>query len=49
MKDIVKSKTMIGFLIFILGFFYINIPTLNYSEDDQEFITYDQKNSTYNV
>lgn len=49
MKEIVKSKIMIGFFIFIIGFTYINIPTKNYDEGDYELTSNSKNNSTYNI
>ena len=36
MKEMVKSKMIMGFVVFVLGVVYINTPTLNYSENTQE-------------
>lgn len=49
MKDMVKSKTLIGFVLFILGVSYIGTPTLNYDEKEVELSNRDANNSIYNV
>lgn len=36
MKDILKSKVMIGFIIFVLGFTYLN-ASLEQKKNDQQF------------
>lgn len=36
MKDILKSKIMIGFIIFVLGFTYLN-ASLEQKKNDHEF------------
>ncbi len=35
MKEIMKSKGMIGFIIFILGITYLNAGTFHYMEEGQ--------------
>lgn len=49
MKDMVKSKILIGFVLFILGVSYIGTPALNYDEKEVELSNQDVNNSIYNV
>lgn len=38
MKDILKSKVMIGFIIFVLGFTYLNASLENKKSDSSELV-----------
>lgn len=49
MKEMVKSKTIIGFIVFVLGVVYINTPTLNYSEESSEIVDSKVEISNYNI
>lgn len=49
MKDMVKSKTLIGFVLFILGVSYISTPALSYDEKEVELSNREIDNSVYNV
>lgn len=49
MKEMVKSKSIIGFVIFVLGVVYINTPSLSYSDENQEILDSQEANYTYNI
>ena len=47
MKEMVKSKSIIGFVIFVLG--VVNTPSLSYSDENQEILDSQETNYTYNI
>ena len=49
MKEMVKSKIIIGFIVLVLGIVYINTPTLNYSENKQEISDSKTVSHSYNI
>lgn len=49
MKEMVKSKIMIGFIMFILGFVYINTPAINYESNNNELSKMNDTKTTYNI
>ena len=49
MKEMVKSKSIIGFVIFVLGVVYINTPYLSYRDEKHEILDSQETNYTYNI
>ena len=49
MKEMLKSKTIIGFVVFVFGMVYINTPKVNLEESEYELSQTNEPQTHYNV
>lgn len=49
MKEMMKSKIMIGFVLFILGVTYVSSPTLRYEESKKEITSHSISQRSYSI